>query len=68
MASFRGSSKPGIEPMTPRAPALQADSLPRSHQGSHTIHSIDQIFLHRKTVIVKRMCLKLCLGASLVAQ
>ena len=25
---------PGIKPMSPRAPALQADSLPLSHQGS----------------------------------
>ena len=25
---------PGIEPMSPAAPALQADSLPRSHHGS----------------------------------
>ena len=25
---------PGIEPMSPAAPALQADSLPLSHQGS----------------------------------
>ena len=25
---------PGIEPETPAAPALQADSLPLSHQGS----------------------------------
>ena len=55
VASFRGSSKPGIKPMTPKAPALQADFLPQSHQGSHTIHSIDQIFLHRKTVIVEGM-------------
>ena len=25
---------PGIEPMSPRSPALQADALPLSHQGS----------------------------------
>ena len=25
---------PGIEPMSPLSPALQADSLPLSHQGS----------------------------------
>ena len=25
---------PGIEPMSPAAPALQADSLPQSHRGS----------------------------------
>ena len=29
VASFRGSSKPGIKPMTPKAPALQADFLPQ---------------------------------------
>ena len=28
---------PGIEPMSPVSPALQADSLPLSHQGSHII-------------------------------
>ena len=26
---------PGIEPMAPATPALQADSLPLSHQGNH---------------------------------
>ena len=31
ISSFRGSSQPGIEPTSP---ALQADSLPLSHQGS----------------------------------
>ena len=27
-------SDPGIEPMSPASPALQADSLPLNHQGS----------------------------------
>ena len=26
---------PGIEPVSPMAPVLQADSLPLSHRGSH---------------------------------
>ena len=29
---------PGIEPMSPGSPALQADSLPLSHLGSHFTH------------------------------
>ena len=32
--SSRDLPDPGIEPMTPVAPALQADSLPLTHQGS----------------------------------
>ena len=28
---------PVMEPVSPAAPALQADSLPLSHQGSHTV-------------------------------
>ena len=28
------ASNPGIKPMSPAAPVLQADSLPLSHQGS----------------------------------
>ena len=31
---FRGSSRPRIEPVSPAAPVLQADSLPLSHWGS----------------------------------
>ena len=34
MPSSRGSSDPEIEPVSPASPALQADSLPLSHQGS----------------------------------
>ena len=30
---------PGIKPTTPVSPALQADSLPLSHQGSHILVS-----------------------------
>ena len=32
--SPRGLLNPGIEPVSPMSPALQADSLPLSHQGS----------------------------------
>ena len=31
LPSFRGSSQPGIKPVSSAAPALQADSLPLSH-------------------------------------
>ena len=31
---FRGSPQPGIEPMSPVSPALQADSLLLSHLGA----------------------------------
>ena len=34
MPSSRGSSQPGIEPVSPAFSALQADSLPLSDQGS----------------------------------
>ena len=34
MPSSRGSSNPWIEPVSPVAPTLQADSLPLSHEGS----------------------------------
>ena len=34
MPSSRGSSDPGIEPVSPASPALQVDSLLLSHQGS----------------------------------
>ena len=35
MHSSKDLSNPGIEPASPVAPALQADSLPLTHQGSH---------------------------------
>ena len=31
---------PGIKPTSPVSPALQADSLPLSHQGSPVMHNI----------------------------
>ena len=34
MPSSRGLSDPGMEPMSPAAPALRADSTPLSHCGS----------------------------------
>ena len=34
ISSSRASSQPGIEPESPVSPALQADSLPLSYQGS----------------------------------
>ena len=34
LSSFRGSFQPGIKPVSPAAPALQADSLPLSHRGN----------------------------------
>ena len=34
MSSSRNLPNPGIEPVSPAAPALQVDSLPLSHQGS----------------------------------
>ena len=37
LLSSRGSSRPGMEPASPVAPALQADSIPLSHQGSPCI-------------------------------
>ena len=33
---------PGIKPMPPASPALQADSLPLSHQGNPSMHIADQ--------------------------
>jgi len=33
---------PGIKPMPPASPALQADSLPLSHQGSPSTDIADQ--------------------------
>ena len=36
---------PGIEPMSPVAPALQVDSLSLSHQGGHFIPYINQLSL-----------------------
>ena len=35
-------SNPGIEPMSPASPVLQADSLPLSHQGSLIHHMTQQ--------------------------
>ena len=43
---------PGIKPLSPVAPALQADSLPRSHQGSPKIASC-RILLPNKFMIFK---------------
>ena len=37
MPSSRGSSQPGMEPVSPATPALQTDSLPAELQGKpHT--------------------------------
>ena len=46
MPSSRGLSDPGIEPTFPVSPALQADSLPLSHLGSHTMFKI-LVFISR---------------------
>ena len=35
-----GLPEPEIEPQSPSSPALQADSLPLSHQGSPTTHPV----------------------------
>ena len=40
MPSSRDLSDPGIKPRAPTAPALQADSLPLSHQGSLSYGSV----------------------------
>ena len=40
---------PGIEPETPAAPALKADSLPLSHQGS-----LDTTYQRSKVTFVSR--------------
>ena len=37
---------PGIEPMSPIAPAVQVDSLPLSHQGSPSKHAYMDICTH----------------------
>ena len=42
-----GLPNPGIEPMSPMAPALQADSLPLSHWGSPSI-----LVPHNKKIII----------------
>ena len=40
---------PGIEPMSPAAPALQVDSLPLSHQGSEYVHMYVCIYIYTHT-------------------
>ena len=47
MLSSRGSFWPRDQAMSLRSPALQADSLPLSHQGSPT-YTIHKTFIHRR--------------------
>ena len=46
---------PGIEPTSPVSPAMQADSLPLSHQGSSPNSTLSILFIHQISI----MCLLL---------
>ena len=52
----RGLSDPGIEPVSPASSALQADSLPLSHQEARVITQNQNPFLKMSSRGQQRAC------------
>ena len=56
MPSFRGSSRPGVEPKSPEDSVLQVDSLPLSHWGS-PMTNLDRVLKSRDITLPTKVCI-----------